>query len=119
MNNCIIGECIKQNRIKKGYSQAALAEKLNVSTNVISRYECGKTAPKRDHLFLLAEMLEFSIDELISINNYSNSYSLPADVAGLLENATPAQRKIALSTIKTLLTELCNANNEGELKNDN
>ena len=102
-----------------GYSQSDLAEKLKVSVNIISRYERGINAPKREHLFALSEMLNFSIDELLSVNNYSNSYSLPADVAGLLENATPTQRKIALSTIKTLLTELCNANNEGELKNDN
>ena len=106
LDNYIIGECIKQNRIKKGYSQAELAEKLNVSTNVISRYECGKTAPKREHLFLLAEMLEFSIDELISINNYSKSFSLPSEVAQLMKEATPSQRKIVLSTIKTLLNEL-------------
>lgn len=101
-----------------GLSQAELAEKIGVSENIISRYERGINGPKREHLFHLAEILGFSIDALISANNYSNSYSLTSDVAELLEEATPSQRKIVLSTVKTLLSELRKANCEGE-NNDN
>src|SRR5699024_4331927 len=45
-------------------TQDELAEKLNTSKGTISNYETGYRSPRQDDLFLLAEVLKVSIDDL-------------------------------------------------------
>lgn len=65
MDNKLIGDYIRIYREKKGLSQAQLAEMVNVTSKMISRYERGDKLPGRDVLFELALALNFSIDEMI------------------------------------------------------
>jgi transcriptional regulator with XRE-family HTH domain len=56
MGNITTGERIKRNRIKVGWTQGDLAEKVGVSQMTVSNWEAGKAHPKPDqkaHIFSL------------------------------------------------------------------
>lgn len=60
-----LGEKILFLRKKKGLSQEALGEKLDVTRQTISNWELGETQPNPDQLKLLSKELNVSIDELL------------------------------------------------------
>ncbi len=57
-------------RTQRGYSQEALAEKLNVSRQAVSKWETGPTLPETDKLIAISNLFNVSIDSLLidSIN---------------------------------------------------
>lgn len=65
MNIKEIGENIKQNRIKKGYTQQKLANEINKSLSTVKKYESGETLPPIDILKKISEALDISINSLI------------------------------------------------------
>lgn len=60
------GEKLKQAREKSGMTQATLAEHLYVTRQAVSRWECGARYPDLLTTKKIAEILEVSIDELVS-----------------------------------------------------
>lgn len=52
-------------RKEKGLSQLALAEKLNVSRQAISRWETAAAYPSTDNLALLSDLYGVPVDYLI------------------------------------------------------
>ena len=60
------GEKLKQVREKNGMTQATLAEHLYVTRQAVSRWECGARYPDLLTTKKIAEILEVSIDELVS-----------------------------------------------------
>ncbi len=59
------GNLIKELRTEKGFTQKELAEKLNVSTAAVSKWENGKGFPDISILENLSEELGVSITELV------------------------------------------------------
>lgn len=66
MDNVKTGQFIKDLRTEKGLTQQELAEKLNCTNKAISRWETGTGSPDIDFLVPLAEILEVSVNELLS-----------------------------------------------------
>jgi len=62
------GKNIKFFRFHKGYSQADLAEKANISITFLSNIERGIKFPKPDIMAKIAESLEVRIFELFKVN---------------------------------------------------
>ncbi len=60
------GEKLKQVREKNGMTQATLAEHLYVTRQAVSRWECGARYPDLLTTKKIAQILEVSIDELVS-----------------------------------------------------
>lgn len=60
------GEKIKQLREEKGMTQQSLAEKLYVTRQAVSRWECGARYPDLLTAKKIAQVLEVSVDELLS-----------------------------------------------------
>ena len=60
------GEKLKQVREKSGMTQATLAQHLYVTRQAVSRWECGARYPDLLTTKKIAEILEVSIDELVS-----------------------------------------------------
>jgi len=53
-----IGQCIKYWRLRHGYSQAELAERIGVaSPNVVAMWETGRRKPQNQYRLRLAEHL--------------------------------------------------------------
>lgn len=59
-----IGEKIAEARKQNKMTQRELAEKLNVSDKVISKWETGKSLPDVETMLRLSKVLEVSISEL-------------------------------------------------------
>lgn len=66
MNQYVTGTIIKQLRERKRLTQSQLAEKLDVSSKTISKWETGKGLPDISLIQPLASALEVSVMELLS-----------------------------------------------------
>ena len=72
MNQYVTGAVIRELREKNHFTQAELAEKLNVSSKTISKWETAKGYPDISLLEPLAEIFRVSLTELISGNAVNN-----------------------------------------------
>ncbi len=61
-----MGERIGILRQKKGMTQSALAEKLDITPQAISKWERGQSFPDLSRLDDLAKTLEVSVDYLLT-----------------------------------------------------
>lgn len=93
------GKRIKQLRQEMNLSQEQLAEKLNVSQNMIAKIECGLRRPSVDFLIELAEFFETSLHYI---------------VIGTSEEATDKKRQIeeAIEQIDQMMELLQNKRKE-------
>ena len=64
-----ISKSIVSNRKKRGLTQEELAEKLDVSSAVISKWERGISMPELTIVFKMADCFEISVDELLGRTN--------------------------------------------------
>jgi transcriptional regulator with XRE-family HTH domain len=62
-----IGARIKRFRLKRGFSQAELAEKIGLSREAIAAYESGRVHLLDDMVARLAVALSISSDELLGL----------------------------------------------------
>lgn len=60
-----LGEKIRLYRRREGMTQTDLAEKIFVSFQAISSWECGSTLPDVENLCNLAKVFKISVDELL------------------------------------------------------
>ena len=71
MNENYVGKNIKTLREKFGLSQEQLANKVNVSSQAVSKWETGDSYPSIDTMVRLSKMFYTSIDALITnMNTY-------------------------------------------------
>lgn len=64
-NSEIVGERLYELRKKHGLSQEAFAERLGVSRQAVSKWECGESIPDTDNLISISKMYNVSLDELV------------------------------------------------------
>lgn len=58
-------DIILELRNQKGFSQDALAEKIHVTRQAVSRWETGETIPNTETLKLLSQLFDVSINTLL------------------------------------------------------
>ena len=68
-NTYNFGQRLKQIRLSRGISQAALANKINVSKETIYRYENNIKEPSLQTVVRLAQFFETSVDALVGMND--------------------------------------------------
>lgn len=61
-----IGQFIRSERLRHHLTQRELAEKINVGAGTISKWECGRGLPELVNILPLCEVLEITIEELLS-----------------------------------------------------
>ena len=66
MNQEVIGKFISTCRKEKGLTQTQLAEKLNITNRAVSKWETGKSVPDAAIMLDLCEILDVSVNELLS-----------------------------------------------------
>lgn len=72
----LVGEIIKSERKKRGWTQATLSKKLNISDNQISKYEKGELVPPISTLFDLCEIFNCELGYLLGEQDYSEGDKL-------------------------------------------
>lgn len=92
-------DILKEERLKRQWSQSVLADKLHITRNALSNFENGKREPKGDLLKALAEIFGVSMDYLVGRETVSNSLSLKENIAQIIQNEDYIQ--IILPTPKT------------------
>ncbi|ANY13478.1 hypothetical protein BCY75_05535 [Latilactobacillus curvatus] len=75
----LIGQQLKQFRLDANYSQQTLAEQINVSRQVISKWETDKSAPDLNTLVVLAKLYNVSLNTLLGVETVTkpNSFFCP------------------------------------------
>ena len=72
----MLGQNLKDIRIKNKYNQEDIAEQLGVTKQTISNWEKGKRAPDIDYLVQLANIYNVTLDSLIGINKRTDDIEL-------------------------------------------
>lgn len=87
MNTTVFSENMKKFRLAKKYTQEDVAEKLSVTAQTVSRWECGTTLPD---VLLLPEIAKFygiMVDDLfkkqsVAYDNYAQRLSALYEISG-------------------------------------
>lgn len=104
MNQELIGKFIAKCRKKHNLTQEQLAEKLNITSKAVSKWECGKSLPDASIMLKLCNILKISVNDLLSgkkIDN--NNYINNAEENLLLLTKEIEHRKNILRIIQRLL----------------
>lgn len=75
---------LKALRIKYGYSQKQVADKLQISLSIVSGYETGERTPSTDVLLSLSYLFNCSTDYLLG--KQSSAPQFVIDTSGLTDN---------------------------------
>lgn len=93
-------------RKKNGYSQEALAEKLGVSRQAVSKWERAEASPDTNNLIALADIYSMTLDQLLDLNYDPNAQKKeetpaePAQEKPVEEKPTPKKRILPNSRFK-------------------
>ena len=91
MDQVKIGKFIAERRRSVGLTQAQLAEKLDITDRAISKWETGRTMPDSSLMLELCDILEITVNDLLSgeeismENNNQKNEQLLLDMAKELE----------------------------------
>lgn len=107
-----LGEHLAALRKKYGYKQAELAAKLNVSQQVISNIECGKSTPDINFLRGAADLYELSLDQLVGRTFSSNGTDdLERQIISYVQQMNVAEKELSLGLVSTVAQH--RGNNDG------
>ena len=106
----MLGEKLKSLRISKNISQKEVAEAIEVSVGMISKYECGLKNPSVDTLGKLADFYDVSLDYLKGNENQMDELELefPEGIQVLrraTKELTPEARAKMIKLMRAFLEE--------------
>jgi len=97
----IFGENLKKHRTIKGFSQAKLAEILDISPNFISEIETGKRWVSSDTLVNFAEVLGVEVYEFLKPPKVPEN-ELSAFIQSYTEKAAASASKAVIHSLEVL-----------------
>ena len=100
----LIGQRIRELRLKKGLKQSELAEIIGLEPRSISRIESGYHFPKDEHLLKFAYALGVNIKELFAFSHIRTEQELKKDIIRLLKNANSQQLTEIYRIIEVILS---------------
>lgn len=96
-----LGQNISQRRKALGWTQASLAERLDIEPESVSRCERGATLPSLMLLAQYAEVLETTIADLLS-ECPEGAYSEAQRISAMLSKVGPEARVLVLEMVEKL-----------------
>ena len=100
-----LGEQIKHIREKRHFTQEALAEAVNYSTEHMSVIERGVKPPRLEKLVDIANTLDVGLDELLQ-NDLTVTMKIQSSVLSERLAKLPARKqRLVLTILDTLITE--------------
>ena len=101
-----IGKRIKSFRVKKGWTQAVLAEKSSVEPSNISHIERAATKVSLPTLISIANVLDVTLDEIVYNSLVKNEHILVNTINELIFDCTSTEISAIIEIIKTTKTIL-------------
>lgn len=109
MDQVKIGQFIKAIRKEKNFTQREVAERLGISEKTVSKWETGNGLPEVSLMLPLCELLEISVNELLSgerLDEKRYFQKAEQNIMSLMEEKAQAKKKILLSVFIVLITLL-------------
>lgn len=101
----LLGDLVKEERLRRELSQNALAERAHVSLRTVSDIESYNGNPRLETLSLLASYLDISLDSII-LKNHSPVDPLTRQIMAELDACSPEEKELALYALRGLLEGL-------------
>mgnify|MGYP001278256520 CR=1 FL=1 len=95
-----IGRRIAFYRKRELYTQAILAEKLDISESYVSQVECGKVKISLYRLNQIAEILDINLALLVSDSSDINDNYGKSEFLEVINNWSPQQKSFLLNLLK-------------------
>ena len=117
MNQKKIGRFLKELRKEMGITQEEFAEKLDVSSRTISRWETGANMPDISLLVNIAEIFNVSIPEIINGERKSEIMEKETKkVAEAMSDYATAEKAVVLKRVKVITKTSHTSNGNCSLK---
>ena len=97
-----VGQRISKARITKGYTQAILAEKANISISHLSNIERGRKCLSAEVLCKISEALQVSADSLLLPDIPQTNRQVEHNIDFLFEECTVTEKEFVLRIIKEI-----------------
>ena len=109
MDQVKIGQFIKACRKEKGLTQREVADSLSISEKTVSKWETGNGLPEVSLMLPLCELLEISVNELLSgerLDQKRYFEKAEKNIMSLMEEKAEAKKKIIIAAITAVITLL-------------
>lgn len=106
MEKVEMGKRIREERLKKGYTQQEVAEKANICVMYLSEIERGIKMPSLNSFVQIIEALEVSADYILRRELTSGQAYIYDEIAQKLKDLTPAQRRTAADILDAYIRNL-------------
>lgn len=106
----LLGDAVREERLRRNLSQNSLAEQAKISLRTVSDIENYIGNPQLETLYALATYLHISIDAIFS-NQKTNPDSTMQQIMAELNSCPEEQKQLALSTLRGLLDGFKNLTN--------
>ena len=102
-----IGKFIADTRKKKNLTQIQLAERLSITDRAVSKWECGRSMPDSSIMLELCEVLEISVNELLTgeeleMEDYNKQTEL--NMIELVKQKEESDKKLLMNEIVVGIT---------------
>ena len=98
-----LGQRLIELRKSKQLSQEAVAEKLNVTRQTVSKWETDQSTPDFDKIIPLCELYKISTDELITGKKRKETFEDNNEVSNKLDNPENKNKRVKGLTLGILL----------------
>ena len=75
----MLSKRLRSSRIKCGFTQQCMADKLNLSLNAYQKYEQAERSPSLDCLVNIADILQVPTDYLLGRDSFLKSLGVSVD----------------------------------------
>ena len=109
MDQVKIGQFIKAIRKEKNFTQREVAERLSISEKTVSKWETGNGLPEVSLMLPLCELLEISVNELLSgerLDEKRYFEKAEQNIMSLIQEKAEAKKKLIIAVVIVVITLL-------------
>ena len=106
MDKTALGKRLREVRLKKGYTQQALAAQAEIGEVYLGEIERGLKMPSMNTFIKVTEALEISADYILRDDLTSGSVFIFDEITEKLKDLTPQQRKTATEILDAYIKNL-------------
>lgn len=106
MDKALLGQRLREARVKKGYTRQALAMQADIGEVYLGEIERGLKMPSMNIFIKIIEALDISADFILRDVLPSGSTFIFEEITEKLRTLTPAQRKTAADILDAYVKNL-------------